>query len=158
MVKLWQKHRYAESRLPDCPLELKLQLIFYLQIDSCMFYNDLAVYQGFGGVVLAKEEGRNIADSLGPSHRNVILRNHGILTAGGTIAEAAAFFIALERCCQTQLLVEAAIANGNMSKTFVGKEEAAYTKKCTGSPECMYMQFLPEYRLILKETNGEFLK
>ncbi len=121
-----------------------------------MFYNDLAVYQGFGGVVLAKEEGKHIASALGSSCKNMILRNHGILTAGGTVAEAAAFFIALERACQTQLLVEAAVASGNMTKSFVGEEEAVYTKRCTGSPEGMYMQFLPEYRMVNKETHGEF--
>jgi ribulose-5-phosphate 4-epimerase/fuculose-1-phosphate aldolase len=121
-----------------------------------MFYKDLAVYQGFGGVVLAKEEGTRIANALGQK-RNIILRNHGILTSGGTVAEAAAFFIALERACQTQLLIEAAVANGNMTKTFVGEEEAEYTKKCTGSPDCMYMQFVPEYGLLMKETKGDFL-
>jgi ribulose-5-phosphate 4-epimerase/fuculose-1-phosphate aldolase len=64
-----------------------------------MFYDDIAVYQGFGGIALAKEEGRHIAAALGPRKRNIILRNHSILTAGGTISEAAAFFLALERAC-----------------------------------------------------------
>lgn len=134
--------------------------------DSCMFYDDLTVYDSFGGVVFAKEEGIRIANALGPKHKNVILKNHGLLTCGGTVAEAAAFFIALERACQTQLLTEAAIAPGSigaseasrLQKTFVGDEEAAYTKKGTGNPEVMYMQFLPEYQMVLKESGGEFLE
>ncbi|KXH31266.1 class II Aldolase and Adducin domain-containing protein [Colletotrichum salicis] len=134
-----------------------------LNQDSCMFYNDLSVYEGFGGVVLAKEEGEHIADALGPTNKNIILQNHGLLTAGGTVAEAAAFFIALERCCQSQFLVEQAVAPGTngaaggLKKTFVGEEEAQYTKDGTGTPEVMYMQFVPEYQLILKESGGDFL-
>ncbi|KAH6886299.1 class II aldolase/adducin N-terminal [Thelonectria olida] len=130
-----------------------------LNQDSCMFYDDLAVYANFGGVVFAKEEGLRLADALGPSKKNIILQNHGLLTAGGTIGEAAAFFIALERACQAQLLVEAAVApNGtSLKKALVSDQEAAYTKKGTGSPEAMYMQFEPEYQHILKTSGGEFL-
>lgn len=129
-----------------------------------MFYNDLSVYNAFGGVVLSDKEGQHVADALGPTNKNLIMKNHGLLTAGGTIAEAAAFFIALERACQAQILIESAIAPGSvggnagiLQKSFVDDEAAAYTKKGTGSPEVMYMQFKPEYDLILKETNGEFL-
>lgn len=135
-----------------------------LNQDSCMFYDDLAVYSNFGGVVFAKEEGGKLAAALGPRHKNIILQNHGLLTCGGTIAEAAAFFIALERACQAQLLTESAIAPGTngaaggLAKTYVSHEEAKYTKEGTGSPEAMYMQFAPEYQMILKETKGDFLE
>lgn len=128
-----------------------------LNQDSCMFYNDLSVYPSFGGVVFASEEGKRIALALGPTKKNMLLQNHGSLTAGSTVGEAAAFFIALERACHNQLLVEAAVGPGNLQKTFVGEEEAEYTKKGTGSSEVMYMQFAPEYQLILKESGGDFL-
>lgn len=130
-----------------------------LNQDSCMFHDDLAVYANFGGVVFAREEGARLADALGPTKKNVILQNHGILTCGGTVAEAAAFFVALERACHCQLLTEAAVApdGSQLRKTIVSDEEAAYTKRNTGSPEVMYMQFEPEYRMILKETQGDFL-
>ncbi|KAH7129495.1 class II aldolase/adducin N-terminal [Dactylonectria estremocensis] len=130
-----------------------------LNQDSCMFFDDLAVYANFGGVVFAKEEGGRIADALGAHKKNVILQNHGILTAGGTIGEAAAFFIALERACQTQLLVESAVApNGSsLKRTFVSDQEAKYTKQGTGTPEVMYMQFEPEYQHMLKVSGGDFL-
>lgn len=133
--------------------------------DACMFYEDLAVYGDFGGAVFAAEEGRRLAAALGPRRRHLILRNHGLLTGGGTVAEAAAFFVALERACQAQLLVEAAAAPGTvgatvsgLAKTVVSEEVARYTKEKTGSPEVMYMQFVPEYQMILKETNGDFLE
>ena len=130
-----------------------------------MFYKYLSVYAGFGGVVFSDEEGHHIADALGPTNKNLIMQNHGLLTAGGTVAEAAAFFFALERACQAQILVESTIApgtvggnSGNLGKTIVDDEAAEYTKKGTGSPEVMYSQFRPEYDLILKETGGDFLQ
>ena len=122
-----------------------------------MFYDDLAVYAGFGGVVFAKEEGEHIANALGPTKKNIILQNHGILTAGRTVDEAAAFFIALERACKNQLIVNNMAACNDVTKTYVGTEEAEYTKRQTGSHEVMYMQFKPEYDLALKECGGEFL-
>ncbi|KAF4461427.1 L-fuculose-phosphate aldolase [Fusarium albosuccineum] len=130
-----------------------------LNQDSCMFYKDLAVYSNFGGVVFAKEEGGRLADALGPAKKNIILQNHGLLTAGGTIGEAAAFFIALERACQAQLLIEAAVApdGSQLKRTLVSDEEAQYTKDGTGTPEVMYMQFEPEYQLVLKQSGGDFL-
>jgi ribulose-5-phosphate 4-epimerase/fuculose-1-phosphate aldolase len=48
--------------------------------DSCVFHDNLAVYENFGGVVLAKEEGENIARALGPKMKTCILQNHGLLT------------------------------------------------------------------------------
>ncbi|KAJ4332320.1 hypothetical protein N0V87_008495 [Didymella glomerata] len=116
-----------------------------LNQDSCMFYDDLEVCTSFGGVVFAKEEGARLADALGPTKKNMILQNH-----------------ALERACHCQLLTEAAIGGdvgkaSGLEKRIVSKDEALYTKKGTGSAEVMYMQFEPEYRLILKETNGDFL-
>lgn len=57
-----------------------------------MFYDDLSVYPAFRGVDFAEEEGERIADYLGPKNKNLIMQNHGLLTAGGTVAEAAAFF------------------------------------------------------------------
>lgn len=51
--------------------------------DSLQFYNDLAVYPAFGGVVLASEEADQIARHLG-KNKAVILQNHGLLTVGGS--------------------------------------------------------------------------
>lgn len=124
-----------------------------------MFYNDLSVYAGFGGVVFAKDEGESIAKALGPTNKNIILQNHGILTAGGTVDEAAAFFIALERACHNQIMVEnMVLANPSLKKQYVGEEEADYTKRGTGTPEVMYMQFKPEYEMMLKESGRDFLQ
>ena len=56
--------------------------------DSCSFYDDHSVFDDFTGVVLDTEEGKRIAYALGTG-KAVILRNHGLLTVGHTVDEAA---------------------------------------------------------------------
>jgi ribulose-5-phosphate 4-epimerase/fuculose-1-phosphate aldolase len=76
--------------------------------DACIFYGSHSLYEDFNGVVLDEEEGRNVAAALGPEHKLVILQNHGFLTVGATVEEAAYLFISAERSAQAQLLAEAA--------------------------------------------------
>lgn len=75
--------------------------------DACAFYQDHGLYDGYGGVANDLEEGRRIAAAVGP-HKAAILRNHGLITVGQTVAEAAWWFITMERSCQSQLLAMAA--------------------------------------------------
>jgi ribulose-5-phosphate 4-epimerase/fuculose-1-phosphate aldolase len=64
--------------------------------DSLRFYKDHAVYQNYAGVVLDEEEGQNIVKAIG-NKKAVILLNHGLLTVGRTIDEAA-FWVGLSLC------------------------------------------------------------
>ena len=57
--------------------------------DSCIFYGSHSLYDDFNGVVLDEEEGRNVAAALGPDNKAVILQNHGFLTVGRSVDEAA---------------------------------------------------------------------
>lgn len=75
--------------------------------DSCAFYEDHGLFDDFSGVVYETDEGAQIAEALG-THKGVILKNHGILTAGPTVEAAAWWYIALDSACHTQLLAEAA--------------------------------------------------
>jgi ribulose-5-phosphate 4-epimerase/fuculose-1-phosphate aldolase len=75
--------------------------------DACAFYEDHAVFGDYTGVVLDPGEGKRIAHALG-ARKAVILANHGLLTVGQSVEEAAWWFVAMERCCQVQLLAEAA--------------------------------------------------
>jgi ribulose-5-phosphate 4-epimerase/fuculose-1-phosphate aldolase len=89
--------------------------------DACAFYADHAVFDDFSGVVLDPAEGKRIAHTLGGG-KAVILRNHGLLTVGRSVGEAAWWFISLDRCCQVQLLADAAgtpvpIDPGNAAQT-----------------------------------------
>ena len=57
--------------------------------------------------MLDTEEGKRIGHALG-ENKAVILRNHGLLTVGHSVDEAAWWFITMERTCQAQLLAMAA--------------------------------------------------
>ncbi|MDQ7976804.1 class II aldolase/adducin family protein [Paraburkholderia sp. SARCC-3016] len=75
--------------------------------DSCSFYEDQALFDDFRGVVLDTTEGARIADALG-TNKAVILKNHGILTAGPSVEAAAWWYIAFDNACHAQLLAQAA--------------------------------------------------
>jgi ribulose-5-phosphate 4-epimerase/fuculose-1-phosphate aldolase len=75
--------------------------------DHCDFYRDHGLYDEYLGRVVDTSEGDAIAAALGPN-KAVILRNHGLLTGGHTIEEATWWFLRMERCCEIQLLAEAA--------------------------------------------------
>ncbi|GAA6041704.1 hypothetical protein JCM8097_003091 [Rhodosporidiobolus ruineniae] len=118
--------------------------------DSCLFYNNLAVYKSFGGVVLAAEEGTNIARALGPKNRTAILQNHGLLTLGDTVDEAVYSFALLERLCEVQLKVEAASAGG-IKKKVIDDEDAAFTAATLQAPVGVWLNFQVEYDLLVAE-------
>lgn len=75
--------------------------------DACSFYEDQALFDDYTGVVLDTSEGQRISTVLG-ERKAAILRNHGLLTVGHSVDEAAWWFITMERSCQTQLLAESA--------------------------------------------------
>ncbi|WP_250285704.1 class II aldolase/adducin family protein [Frankia sp. CiP1_Cm_nod2] len=75
--------------------------------DALTFYGSHSLYADFNGVVLDKAEGRNIAEALGPN-KLVILQNHGFLTVGRSVEEAAWLFVTADQSAHAQLLAEAA--------------------------------------------------
>jgi len=75
--------------------------------EACAFFEDQSVYADYNGLALEEDEGRRMAEALGPN-RAVVLRNHGVITVGGSIEEAAYWFISFDRAAQVQLLAEAA--------------------------------------------------
>lgn len=127
-----------------------------LNQDSCMFYKKHTVYRNFGGVVLEDEEGERLAQALG-DNKAIILQNHGLLTVGETVDEAAYLFTLLERTCKVQLQVEMA-SRGGLERNIIGDEEAYYTYFNTSDPETLYTEFQPEYDLERELTNAAFEK
>ncbi|KKD35486.1 class II aldolase/adducin family protein [Limnoraphis robusta] len=83
------------------------RLLDPLTQDACSFYQDHALFDDYTGVVLDLSEGKRIAETLG-ERKAIILRNHGLLTLGHSVDEAAWWFITMERSCQAQLMAEAA--------------------------------------------------
>lgn len=113
--------------------------------DACAFYQDHSLYDDFTGVVLDIEEGRRIGKALG-NNKACILRNHGLLTVGGSVDEAAWWFITMERSCQAQLLAKSA---GN--PVIIDDEDAKATYETVGVPDAGWFQFQPLWNRIVKE-------
>ncbi|RFU28887.1 hypothetical protein B7463_g7446, partial [Scytalidium lignicola] len=124
--------------------------------DACNFHGKLSIYDDHGGVALAQEEGQAISKALG-NNMACILQNHGLLTVGTTVDEAAFLFYSLDKACESQLLAEAAAANG-VSKVIIPDRVAAYTAEAMQNPHNFYMEFQPEFDLIVEESNGRVLE
>jgi ribulose-5-phosphate 4-epimerase/fuculose-1-phosphate aldolase len=71
------------------------------------FYGNIG-YHDYEGIALDLDERERLVADLG-EHRALILRNHGLLTAGRTIPEAFNLIYYLERSCQAQI---AALSGG----------------------------------------------
>jgi len=133
-----------------------------LNQDICTLYDSIAVYDEYGGIVFAEEEGRNIARCLGTKNKvntnttlqlldtNIcikvaILLNHGLLSTGSTVDEAGFLFGLLDRGCAIQLQVEAAYTgNSALVKHIVSDEEAAYNFKMASEKNILYGEAQPD--------------
>jgi len=104
--------------------------------DHCMFYNDVAMHSDDGGAIVTDlASGQKLAKSLG-DNKTLIHQNHGIITTGESVDEAAWWFIALERACQSQLL---AMAAGEMK--IIPDEYAQYSYDQSGYSFAGWFQF-----------------
>ena len=126
------------------------RLLDPLTQDACAFYEDHALFDDFTGVVLDTDEGDRIGEAL-DDNKAVILQNHGLLTVGHTIDEAAWWFITMERTCQSQLLAEAA-----GTPIPIRDEVAKFTSEQVGSHLAGWFSYQPIYDKILAE-NPDFL-
>lgn len=102
-------------------------------------------------------EGARIGEALGGG-KAVILQNHGLLTVGGSVDEAAFWFMSLDRTCQAQLLADAAAAGSGHEKKLIDPAECEHSAKSVGGAEKGWLAFQPYYDEILAKTGGDFLQ
>ncbi len=121
------------------------RLLDPLTQDACAFYEDHGLFSDYTGVVYDTSEGDRIAQALG-SHKAAILQNHGLITVGSTVDEAAWYFISMDRCCQSQLMAEAA---GKPIK--ISHESALIAQRQIGNPRVGWFQYQPLWDLISRE-------
>ena len=118
--------------------------------DACAFYGDHALFDDYTGVVLDLEEGKRISAALG-QRKAVILRNHGLLTVGQSVDEAAWWFLTMERSCQAQLLAEAA-----GTPVLIDDAAAELTASQVGSRAAGWFSFQPIWDRITREQPDLF--
>ncbi len=68
---------------------------------ACKFHGRIA-YHGYEGIALDLDERERLVSDLG-QHKAMILRNHGLLVGGTSIAEAFHMIYMLERACAAQV-------------------------------------------------------
>jgi L-ribulose-5-phosphate 4-epimerase len=88
--------------------------------DGTMFSFGVPIFSETTDLITDQTRGKAVAKTLG-SKGALILRNHGIVTAGSTIEHAVFLAIKLERACRIQMLAEQA----GGPKLFVKEEELA---------------------------------
>jgi ribulose-5-phosphate 4-epimerase/fuculose-1-phosphate aldolase len=120
------------------------RLLAPLTQDACAFHGDHALFDDYTGVVLDVEEGKRIAAALGEA-KAVILRNHGLLTVGGSVDEAAWWFVTMERSCQAELLARAA---GPVVE--IDPDQATKTAGQVGGAAAGWLSFQPLYDQIIR--------
>ncbi|HXX89318.1 MAG TPA: class II aldolase/adducin family protein [Acidimicrobiales bacterium] len=113
--------------------------------DSCAFHGDHAVFDDYTGVVLDLEEGKRIAHALG-GRKAAILSNHGLLTVGHSVDEAAWWFITMERTCQAQLLAESA-----GTPVLIDPDQAEKTAGQVGNHVAGWFSFQPLYDWVVAQ-------
>jgi ribulose-5-phosphate 4-epimerase/fuculose-1-phosphate aldolase len=118
--------------------------------DACAFYDDHALFDQYSGVVLDLEEGKRIAHALG-GRKAAILRNHGLLTVGQSVEEAAWWFITMERSCHAQLMAEAA-----GTPILIDPDMAELTRGQVGSHFAGWFSFQPLFDRITREQPDLF--
>ncbi|MEU4272899.1 class II aldolase/adducin family protein [Streptomyces sp. NPDC026092] len=105
--------------------------------DACAFFEDHGIYDDYRGVVNELDEGKRVAKALA-GHKAVILKNHGLLTVGQSVAEAVWWFVTMERSCQAQLL---AMAAG--TPQLIDRETALVTRGQVGTHLAGWFQARP---------------
>jgi ribulose-5-phosphate 4-epimerase/fuculose-1-phosphate aldolase len=119
--------------------------------DACAFFEDHVVIGEEAGKVAVEEgAGTGIAAHF-KGVKAAIHQNHGLLTCSRHSIEAAAFwFIALERCCHQQLMVDAT----GVPPRLVPPEKARFSREHVGSEYIGWLHFQPIWSQ-LRETQPD---
>jgi ribulose-5-phosphate 4-epimerase/fuculose-1-phosphate aldolase len=113
--------------------------------DAAAFYNSHAVIGASAGAVAVEEDsGWSVAREMG-KNRGILHQNHGLLTASQhSIDDVAFWFIALERVCQQQLMVEAT----GIKPPLLSDKTAEYSREHVGSDYIGWLHFQTLYNHI----------
>ena len=86
------------------PFSAEARLFQPITQESCVFFEDHALFDDEEVQVQSVDAGKRIADALG-RNRAIILRNHGLLTTGDSVAEAVGSFVQMERVAEAHMKV-----------------------------------------------------
>lgn len=116
-VSAWVLHYPMHEARPDArclihahgvystALFLKSDVVLNTRITQAAsaFDGEIAYFDVYDGPLTGREEGERMAAALGDKW-TLVLRNHGVMVAGRSVADAFIRFYGLERACRYQLL------------------------------------------------------
>ncbi len=100
--------------------------------EACSFVYNQSIFHGEELGVQNYETGQRIAEALG-ANTLCMLRNHGPLTVGGSVAEAVGFFVMAERVAEVHIKAPEAVA--------VSDESAKAIARWAESPKAGWQSF-----------------
>jgi ribulose-5-phosphate 4-epimerase/fuculose-1-phosphate aldolase len=84
------------------PFSTEARLLEPITQEACIFFEDHALFDDEEVQVQSLEAGARIAKALGRT-RAIILRSHGLLTVGDSVAEAVGSFVYMERVAESHM-------------------------------------------------------
>jgi L-fuculose-phosphate aldolase len=96
-------HTHAPYAVAFSALDRPIQGIGH---EGAYFHSGIPVFSETADLIIDQTRGKAVARALA-DHDVLIMRNHGIVTAGRNIEEATVLALYLERACKAQLMVEA---------------------------------------------------
>lgn len=108
---------------------------------ACFFENHAVVGEDGGAVTVLKGQGATVIDAF-KDNRAVLHQAHGILTASRhSVDDAAWWFLAMDRCCQVQLMIEAS----GIDCPVMDAEKARHSATHVGSDYIGWLHFQTLY-------------
>lgn len=110
--------------------------------DAAVFYEDHVVIADEGGKVAVEEDAGHKVAAAFKGVKAAIHQNHGLITCSRHSIDAAAFwFIALERLCQQQLMIDAS----GVPPRLVPPDKARYSREHVGNEFIGWLHFQPVF-------------
>lgn len=116
------------------------------------FHGHLA-YHDYEGIALDTGERERLVRDLGPDHRAMILRNHGLLVGGRSVAEGFDHLYFLERACEAQLAAQSGGMDQIVMPPVAVREHTAGQYRHDEMPAWVDMAWVAALRLIDAEQS-----
>lgn len=85
------------------------------------------------------------------------MRHHGPLTVGQTVEETAFWYATLEKCCYSQLTIDAIAAGRGRAVQPISDDEAQDAYNTLGSSFIGWFAAQPMFEVMHAETKGDYL-
>lgn len=155
-------HSAVHTNRPDahCVMHTTAGMAVACQEEGLLFNNFTAVffhgrlaYHDYEGITLDTEECGRLAADLG-HHNAMILRNHGLLTCGSSVALAFARMYLLQRACEVQIAAQSGGARPRLVPAEIAAKAARQAENAYENGTDAEMQFAAMTRWMLEKDPG----